>query len=128
MIHPQFEAILRDRDYCYYVYRVPLNWIADLKLFKKGKYSEMSELAKDTIRVQSGLPNNTRMSSGKLETDIRILALDKHKTLKNWWEEMINPWEPLSGELLSIPDERSFIELDLLTPETGYMPIHKPSH
>lgn len=114
MINKDFKGIRTDGTYYYLIYSIPSIWLPDLRLFKVGKYSEMSELAKDTIRVQSGLIHNALTQTGNVETDVRLLALDKHPVLRNMWEHVIDPAEPIQGELLSIPSEKSYIELSTL--------------
>lgn len=123
VIHPHFKGIMTDAEkYLYYVYKIPVIWHNDLQLFKQGRYSEMSRLAKDTIKTQSGLPHNVLNKDGKMVSDGRLVALDKGRELKAMWEEEIVPAEPIEGELLSIPSEGSFINLGLLTPIVGNIP------
>lgn len=114
----EYHGLYRDdaKDNLYVVYKVPARWIADLDLFISGKYSEMSDNAKNMIIRWSRLPYRIRNpNDGHILTDGRLCALYKDSQLRDMWERRIEPWEHIHGELLSIPDERSFIELDTLT-------------
>lgn len=82
-------------------------------LFCEGRFSEFPDNVKETIRVMSGLQYEVSIK-GKLVTDGRLLGLEKHKALKKMWNELIEPIEEIEGELLSIPGEASFIDIDVL--------------
>ena len=100
------------------LYRIPPKWMRDVELFIAGKFSKMSENAKKTILVYSGLPYH-RAEDGRIVTDGRLLALYKHPMLKQMWERFIidpnaKTPEELPDELLTKPDERSYIDLNEL--------------
>lgn len=112
----EFYGTYRDEHESWFlVYKISSRWINDLDLFLSGKYSEMSKDAKRMIINWSNLAYRQRDSNGTVVTDFRLCALEKERSLKDMWERMIDPREPINGELLSIPDEKTFIDLDTLT-------------
>jgi hypothetical protein len=119
-LHPEYRGQRvrpkGDDHSIYLLFQVPVKWKEDVAAFIRGKFSQMSKAAKDTIRRHSGLPYHERTGEGlKTVTDGRLLALEQHKLLKNMWESMVQPREEIQGELLSIPGEDSYIDpLDLM--------------
>jgi hypothetical protein len=123
MLLDEYDGTYTDgSNHSYLVYRVPLRWVKDLWKFKEGKFSEMSEDAKLKIIQWSGLSYRyLDHKSGQVVTDVRIMALNKEKPLKKWWENRIVPLDPIEGELLSIPNGKSYINLDsLIKTEPGH--------
>lgn len=105
-----------ENDYYYIVYEIPENWKADVQLFIQGKYSKFSAKAKSSIITWSRLEYCTRkVGSKKMYSDIRLMALTQENSLREMWEKAIAPAEKIQGELLSIPDETSFITFEQLT-------------
>lgn len=101
----------RYAPYYYVVYSLPLKWSADIDLFLKGKYSAMTNSAKDHIIRYGGLPYRKRDMHGNIVTDHRLLALERNERLKEWWEHALVVELSSSAELMSIPNERTFIDL-----------------
>lgn len=101
----------------YLVYRVPPEWHRDIDLFMQGKFSRMSDKAKETIIRYSSLPYQEK-EGGRTVTDGRLLALDKHPLLKQMWERAIHDPESkreeqqIPDELLSIPGDESYIKME----------------
>lgn len=128
LLMDEYYGMYEDQQgHIYVVYKVPGKWMPDLEQFIQGKYSEMSENAKKMIIRWSRLPYQRRDPvSGGVFTDGRICALYKESVLRDMWERKLDYVSPhgmvhipsyvdKDQELLSIPDERSFIELDTLT-------------
>lgn len=110
MDHPDFSAIYRDNNTFLVMFRIRPNWKDDVRLFMEGKFSKMTNRAKDTIVRFSGLAYESK-KNGKVVTDCRLLALEKHESLKSVWMDLLFPKESkkyqdhlLPEELLSIPD------------------------
>jgi len=109
-----------DRSYYYIVFLVPIKWITDITYFRTGRFSLMSNDAKDHIIRYSRLPYK-QTKKGQTETDGRLLALDRHPQLRAMWEtELSNPRSIVelsdSDELLSIPGDESYLDINRLTP------------
>lgn len=111
-LHYAFQGIRKRGETFVLVYRVTSAWTQDVQLFIKGKYSKMGKPAKDFIRKHSGL-NYKKKEFGKARvTDARLLALEKHPMLKNMWENLVDVTITNESELLSIPGDESFMELE----------------
>ncbi|WP_157576691.1 hypothetical protein [Asinibacterium sp. OR53] len=105
------EHIEGDREFI--VLRIPERFDSDVELFRAGRYSEFSDLAKYNIRAYSGLKYNVKDSKGNLITDAILMALKKHPGLKRKWEEELGlPGHILTDdcELLSRPSPSSFMD------------------
>jgi len=99
----------------YLLFQVPAEWRKDYEKFLSGKYSKMSEGAKQKIRDMSGLKYEVADENGNKLTDAILMALDNHPVLRRKWVELINTtdqWIP--EELLSPPAESSFITIESL--------------
>lgn len=96
-------------------FELPKYWAEDVSKFMEGKFSQMSHKAKRTIIWYSKLPYKERDQEGRIVTDGRLAALEKHKVLKDMWEKELEPREEITGELLSIPGAESYIDLSTLT-------------
>lgn len=116
-LHPNLLQVYKDTEYVYVQYYIVLRWYYDVETFLLGKFSEMSDPAKKMIRTYSGLPNREVAPNGAIVTDGRLLALDKSPVLKDMWDRIVHPdTVNLDGmELLSIPDQRSYIDLSTFT-------------
>jgi hypothetical protein len=112
--HPQFRYVGRDLEYFYLVFEIPAHWERDLNKFMEGKFSQMSEKAKEMIRRYSGLPYREVQGDATI-TDARLMALDKNEALKDMWERALDVYLN-DMDLLSIPDKRSVIDLETLEP------------
>ena len=109
--HPQFMATWEGENKENYLqYSIPAEWQEDVALFLKGKYSELSTRAKERIRTNSGLQFRVRSSAGIIITDVRILALEKSKGVREMWESSLSCILDPNQELLSIPTEKTYID------------------
>lgn len=109
-MHPGYERSFIKDGYHYLVFRIAEKWSKDVESFIKGKFSLMSEGAKDVIYQYSGL-NYQSLMGKKVVTDGRLLALERHACLR---DTLIREYEIDLGpndELLAVPEDRSFIEL-----------------
>lgn len=86
---------LEDNSYMY-IYDIPKKFIEDYNKFVKGKYSEMSEEAKEIICRQSGVK--------PIMNSIVYKVLYKTADQKKIIEDMIGERLPLSAEVYSVPD------------------------
>lgn len=125
-MHACYKDTYTDGEFTYIRYYVIRKWYSDVHKFIHGKFSELSDAAKDAIRVYSKLPYRELSPSGAVITDGRLLALEKSTVLKTMWDKVLTYRSPEGMveipsyvtnemELLSIPDEHSFINLDHLT-------------
>lgn len=112
--HPEFMAIWKGKGKELYLqYNIPERWNEDIALFLQGKYSEMSSFAKERIKANSGLLFRARNESGVIITDVRLLALTKSKDVRQMWENSLGCIIDTNQELLSIPEERTYITGEL---------------
>lgn len=87
------------------LFKLPDEFIPDLKRFMDGKYSEMSSTAKENIRKFSGLPYREAIAgSSKVSTHKLLLVLDKSPELRAWIENRCDVVIPEHQELLEKPD------------------------
>ena len=70
-------------DIIYITFALPSEFGDDISLFCKGKYSKMSNKAKDKIYKHSGLLHNKQIDN-TVVTDMKLLALTKSPILKQW--------------------------------------------
>lgn len=118
LVHPEFSAIYKTHDNYYLVtFRIRSRWQNDLDLFCEGKYSHLSAKAKEYIIRYSKLPYHKKEGE-KVVTDGRLLALEKHISLRGMWEKELfevtgksqdDPDLHLPEEYLSLPGESTFI-------------------
>lgn len=86
------------------VYKLPAEFHDDFAKFLDGKYSEMSQKAKDTIYKHSGLPyKNTTPGQNTVNTHKLLLVLDRHEVLRKWMETTLMMEIPAGQELLDKP-------------------------
>lgn len=102
----------KDGNY-FAVFNVPTFYRDDVKRFREGKYSKFTESAKNTIRKKSGLTYRSPVVGGKFNTASELLALDKDKVLKEYWEKELAVKISDEAELMSIPGEDNFYDLRL---------------
>jgi len=131
--HPFSAIITNHANFCFQmeqdshylaVFAVPEYYKRDAERFRRGEYSKFSTAAKDLIKKKSGLPFRVVGRSGKYNTALELLALDKDPVLKKYWEEQLsNKGSKVvlddDAELASIPDDDNFFTLNLsdqLTP------------
>ena len=122
VVEPQFvpESNLPKYRFCrdennkdYLEFKIPVKYSTDLLLFIQGKYSEMSDKAKEQIIKYSGLKYR-KLEGTVYKTDLRLMALEKSETLRNFWINELYDFKHQSHitedmELLSKPDSFSFL-------------------
>ena len=64
-------------------FTIPEKFKSSVEEFAKGNYSKMSPGAKENIYKHSGLHYNKSVGDHKV-TDMKLLALSKHKSLRLW--------------------------------------------
>ena len=106
-----------DDRFNYLEFSVPTFWRLDITYFRTGEFSSMSKIAKEAIIRHGCLVYKKKgiVGTTMVETDVRILALDRHKSLRSWWESELDITLKDDDELLSIPGEKSYIDTKALT-------------
>ena len=111
-LHPQFDGVYKDDEgYRYVRYRIPERFKPDVDLFQAGEYSKMSKASKDLIYRHSGLLYKELNPSGNVSTDIRLLALERSRVVREMWEDHLDVCISEDAELLSIPPFQSYVDL-----------------
>lgn len=95
------------------VFGVPHYYKEDVKKFREGKYSQFSDSAKTLIRKKSGLTYKVPIPGGGYRSALELLALDKDKELKKYWEDTLKVKLDENAELASIPGDDNFYNLNL---------------
>lgn len=120
--HPYSAIITNHANYklgfnkgnCYFaVFEVPRFYREDVKKFREGKYSRFSKQAKDLICKKSGLTYRVPVAGGGYNSALELLALEKDKELRKYWEDKLAVRISEEAELMSIPDESNFYNLQL---------------
>jgi hypothetical protein len=92
------------------LFSIPSEFIADIRHFIFGRYSQMGEGTKKIIYATSTLPYNKTMGSFMQSHPI-LQALDKTKTLRTFLIDHLRVETiPDSAELITRPEESWFIE------------------
>lgn len=107
----QFSLVVTAAGTEYLMFRFPDMWKKDLDIFKLGKYSEMSDEAKDMIMNYSGLLNNLS-TTGML--DFRLAALRKEPVLAEMIAEQLDVSIDSVNELLEPPGERMYLTIPIV--------------
>jgi hypothetical protein len=96
------------------VFNIPVAWVEDYNRFVSGKYSKMTDDAKNKIREGSGLKFEVPDTQGNKITDAILMALEQHPVLRGKWFDILGDKTdiPRESELLSIPRPGSFIHID----------------
>ena len=113
----EFISVFIDSGRFFQIYSIPEKFKEDMKLITKGKYSKISQEAKETVMKLSGLPFN-KMINGKRVTSAPLLALNKSPELKKYQEERLNV--PMDKDAFgrTIPKVKIPDELDLFDAPT----------
>lgn len=113
--HANFKFSMENNGIYTAVFSIPTFYKKDVEKFKVGKYSQFSNSAKDLIRKKSGLKYKVPIQGGGYRSAMELLALDKDKELKKYWEGLLNVELSDDAELASIPGEDNFYDLNLST-------------
>ncbi len=111
--HPNFKFSMETNGNFVAVFEVPAFYREDVKKFREGKYSELSDSAKSLIRKKSGLTYKVPIPGGGYRSALELLALDKDKELKKYWEDTLGVKLSDNAELASIPGDDNFYNLNL---------------
>lgn len=104
-------TIIHEKSGHYYVlFETPRRWARDIDLFRRGKFSKMSLIAKEYIRTYSGLEYRKPTRQKQYITDGRLLALDRNPALREMWEARIGVTLGDDDELLTKPGDKSYID------------------
>jgi hypothetical protein len=101
------------------VFNLPVQFRATAAKFKEGRYSQFSSEAKQLIKSKSGLNYKIPDGYGKLRSAKKLLALDKDKDLRKAMEEELAVKISPTAELMDIPDDTEFKELELMRVQQG---------
>lgn len=107
------EFTFTENDKYYMVFKLQSRFVRDIELFREGKYSEFSSDCKEVIRRKSGLKWGAIHSSGRPEWAIELLKLDKDKDAREAMEAELDVKIDPKAELISIPGEDNFFNLNL---------------
>lgn len=113
--HANYRFGYTKDEFNYAVFEVPEFYKPDVEKFRQGKYSQFSEQAKALIRKKSGLKYRIPKLGGYVETDKKLMALDKDPLLRSDLEERLGVKIDEEAELASIPGEDNFLQLELVT-------------
>lgn len=111
--HANFKFEFKREEKHLAVFEVPIYYKEDVIKFKEGKYSKLSDSAKTLIRKKSGLTYKVPIPGGGFKSALELLALDKDKELKLYWEKRIGEKLPEEAELQSIPGEDNYYTLNI---------------
>ena len=100
--NPNFKTDYTKDLTTYAIFTLPEEFTEDIKLFSEGKYSKMSDKAKEVIYKHSGLHYNKKCGE-HIVTDMKLLALSKHKVLRSWL---------IDNQKLRLCDKNEFIQLE----------------
>ena len=95
--HPRLVKVIdgfKNKEYVIFRFNIPIDYLEDVKLFKKGKYSQMSKQLKRNIIKFHRLDSKSRLYQ----------VLYKREELRKLLEEELNAKITESMELDSIPD------------------------
>ena len=118
--HANFKFSMESDGKYVAVFEVPVYYKDDVRLFREGKYSQFSDSAKMLIRKKSGLTYKVPIPGGGYRSALELLALDKDKGLKKYWEDTLVVKLDDNAELASIPGEDNFYNLNLSNQLTTY--------
>ena len=107
---PNYLGSVAIEDNSYIVLGTPEEYLKDIRLIIKGKYSLLSKKAKDRIRVLSGLTYKVNKEKNIMTVDAPLLALDRHPKLKEILEKELNVTIDKESELFDKLTESGFIE------------------
>lgn len=110
---PRFQFGFSRDGFYYGVFTVPEKFIPDVKLWREGKYSQLSADCKWVIRKKSGLKYYEPYAKGGSVIAIELLVLDKDKSLREGMEEYLGEKIDPNAELGSIPGKDNFYALNL---------------
>jgi hypothetical protein len=131
ILHPQYLDLWTDKTGAeYYQFSIPPKWQMDVQTFINGKYSQLSNEAKQMIQQHSGLQYRVRSAPDNVPiTDVRLLALEKSIAVRNMWEEHYGVRLDEKDELLSIQESKAFMDITLLVRKETYPPrLGKKQH
>lgn len=110
-LHPGYKGQQLIDGYFYLIFSIQKKRQEDVEQFVAGHFSKLSKSAKEMICQWSGLAYKQPDGPNRTVTDMRLLALSRHDSLKKMWEEECEIELNEDDELLDIPDQRSFIDI-----------------
>lgn len=93
---------------------VPRVFLQDVNYFRQGKYSKLSNKAKDLIRNNSGMiyKQYTKENKRITEADRLLLAIERNKLQVKKLENELDVHITDDMELFSIPNASEFIDIE----------------
>jgi hypothetical protein len=110
---PRYQFGFSKDGFYHAVFTIPEKFLADIKLWREGKYSQLSDDCKWMIRKKSGLKYYMPYAKGGAEVAVELLVLDKDESLRRGMEEYLGEKIDPKAELGSIPGEDNFYTLNL---------------
>ena len=92
-------------------FTIPEKFKMDVIQFSQGAYSSMSVEAKETIYKHSGLHYNKQIGDHRV-TDMKLLALSKHKSLRLWLMDNCGLKLCDKGEFIVLENQNSIYYVD----------------
>lgn len=100
--------------------RIAEEFSSDVAYFRAGRYSYMSDAAKERILKVSDMVYNYADATGRAFSDVKMLGLIRHKALKDELEAQLETTLDDHQELLPAPKDEWLIRLaDLTWKEQG---------
>lgn len=120
--HPEYKDEKSTGKHSFIYFELPARWRTDFELFKAGKYSKMSDEAKELIIAHSGLKYQYVDEDNQTPiTDARLMALERSDILREKWIDELSvhvgkykskPHISADAELLSVPSSETFMEFE----------------
>lgn len=101
------------------VFSLPPQFKATAAKFKEGKYSQFSNEVKQLIKAKSGLKWQVPNGRGQYISAKKLLALDRDPDLRKEWERDLGVTISPDAELISIPSDNEFIDLEIMRVQQG---------
>jgi hypothetical protein len=103
---------------------LPIMWQYDVRAFMLGRYTELTEDAKECIYAYSGLAINQPIQGSNMSnTDSRILAMDPDPQVRNRLRVALSRELdvdiPIGVELISVPTDSNYIDNAIITNTLG---------
>lgn len=111
--HQNYRFDFSKDSHIWIVYEIPGQYLDAVKKFREGKFSQFSNEVKSIIKSRSGLKWRVPRTPRTVISAIELLALDRDRDLKDKIERSLEVKLPDDAELMSIPEESNYIDIEL---------------